>query len=182
MKDSISRLRKAWLVVLIVFLSSSSSLFCQGLGWALVKAKVHHDFPDVSRIDTRALANWLEDSKREAPLLLDVRSQVEFEVSHLANAKRIEPGSDPAKLDVPKSKPIVTYCSVGYRSSAFAAKLKEAGFKNVFNLDGSIFQWANEGRLMVRDSHPTGKVHPFNSLWGTLLEESRRAKNAAPTR
>ncbi len=173
---------KMWLLLLFVLIASTSSLFCQSVQWALVKAKVHHDFPNILRIDTRALANWLEDSKREPPLLLYVRTKAEFDVSHLAGAKRIEPGSDPAKLDVPKGKAVVTYCSVGYRSSAFAVKLREGGFENVSNLEGSIFQWANEGRPLVHNGQPTGKVHPFNNLWGTLLDKSRRAENVAPVR
>jgi hypothetical protein len=87
----------------------------------------------------------------------------------------VEPGSGPAAISIPEDKPIVTYCSVGYRSAAFAKKLSEAGYRNGTNLEGSIFRWANENRPLVHDGQPTDKVHPYNRLWGILLDKSHRA-------
>jgi hypothetical protein len=40
---------------------------------------------------------------------------------------------------------------------------------NVFNLQGSIFQWANEGRPLITNGHAVHVVHPFNERWGVLL-------------
>ena len=46
----------------------------------------------------------------------------------------------------------------------------------VYNLEGSIFKWANENRPIVNgDDKPTHLVHPYNSFFGKLLESSRRA-------
>ena len=103
------------------------------------------------------------------PVLLDVRTAAEFDVSRLAGATRVEP--DAATVALPKNTPIVTYCSVGYRSAKFAQRLQEAGFTDVRNLEGSIFQWANEGRAI----EPAGKVHPYNKKWGSLLNAPLRA-------
>jgi hypothetical protein len=75
----------------------------------------------------------------------------------------------------PLDLPIVTYCSVGYRSGAFAERLRSAGFTNVVNLEGSIFRWANEGRPLFRSARPVTEVHPYNRTWGLLLKEDRRA-------
>ncbi len=47
---------------------------------------------------------------------------------------------------------VVVYCSVGYRSEKIAEKLKAAGYKNVFNLYGGIFEWENQN-LPVYDSN-----------------------------
>jgi 3-mercaptopyruvate sulfurtransferase SseA len=69
----------------------------------------------------------------------------------------------------------VTYCSVGYRSGAFAKKLQTTGYTNVKNMSGSIFRWANEGRPVERDDHRVEKVHPYNSVWGKLLKPQLRA-------
>jgi rhodanese-related sulfurtransferase len=41
---------------------------------------------------TRELADWLEDRHRQPPVLLDVRTLEEWNVSHLARARRIDPG------------------------------------------------------------------------------------------
>ena len=40
---------------------------------------------------------------------------------------------------------------------------------NVFNLQGSIFQWANEGRLLMANDRAVHAVHPYNERWGVLL-------------
>ena len=69
----------------------------------------------------------------------------------------------------------MTYCSVGYRSGAFAQTLQEAGYSRVENLEGSIFKWANEGRPVFQDGRRVEKVHPYNDAWGKLLDPSRRA-------
>ena len=129
------------------------------------------------RITTGELATALASDNK--PVLLDVRTKAEFEVSHLEGAIRAEPGSDAAAITIPKDQTIVTYCSVGYRSGAFAKKLSEAGYRNVTNLEGSIFRWANENRPLVHEGRPTDKVHPYNRLWGLLLDESHRAANPA---
>ena len=148
--------------------------------WKLVERKVRHDFPGVPATRPEPLTRWLADPRREAPLLLDVRTRAEYDVSHLPGAIHVEPGADPATVNAPRDRPIVTYCSVGYRSAAMAERLRAAGFRDVVNLEGSIFQWANEGRPLERDGHPTTTVHPYNATWGMLLRPARRAPVVPP--
>ena len=76
---------------------------------------------------------------------------------------------------VSKETPIVTYCAVGYRSGEMATGLRAAGFTNVRNLEGSIFQWANEHRPLVRENERVSTVHPYSALWGRLLADDVRA-------
>lgn len=40
----------------------------------------------------------------------------------------------------------------------------------VYTLDGSIFEWVNEGRPVYRDGRVVAEVHPFDDRWGTLLD------------
>jgi rhodanese-related sulfurtransferase len=157
----------------LMFLMAATSGY--SLGWSLVNAKIRHDFPEVKRITTAELATWLADHNRPAPLLLDVRTQAEYAVSHLRDAEHVAPDAPASAVQAPKDRPIVTYCSVGYRSGAFAQKLNDAGFTNVVNLEGSIFAWANEGRPLVHDGAPVDKVHPYNRTWGLLLQKEYRA-------
>ncbi len=163
------------ITILALALLFASVVRGQAIGWALVNAKIRSEFPDVPRITTDELAAWLNDRSRPAPMLLDVRTRAEFEVSHLAGAKHVEPGAAASVVRESKDRAIVTYCSVGYRSGAFAKKLRAAGFTNVVNLEGSIFRWANEGRQVVRDGGSVDKVHPYNGTWGLLLKKDRRA-------
>lgn len=144
----------------------------RSLAWVILKAFLHNKFPEVKQLSTADLATWLEKTETSPPLLLDVRTSAEFAVSHLCQA-RLAP-SDPQQLqhwqDVTAATPIVVYCSVGYRSSRFAHQLQTLGYQTVFNLEGSIFQWANEGRLLCQNETTVSQVHPYDQLWGLLLK------------
>ena len=149
----------------------------RSIDWFLLKQSLRHRFPKVEWITTAQLADWLADKQRQPPVLLDVRTEDEWNVSHLPGARRVEPNasSEKATAGMPKETPIVTYCAVGYRSGALATKLRAAGFTSVRNLEGSIFQWANEHRPLVREDEPVTIVHPYSSLWGRLLIDDARA-------
>ena len=103
-------------------------------------------------------------------LLLDTRERAEYEVSHLPGAVWIgyedfDPNRLPTGLD-PATK-IVTYCSVGYRSERIGEQLQAAGFTDVHNLRGSIFEWANAGYPVVdAQNQPTQNIHGYNKKWG----------------
>ena len=144
--------------------------------WKMVDRMITSDFPKVRQLGTDSLAAWLADTSRPAPLILDVRKSEEYAVSHLQGAVRVEPGAtDFSFLDsVDSDRPIVAYCSVGYRSSDLAQKIAEAGYTNVSNLHGSIFRWANEGRPVYRDGEPVKQVHPYDRIWGVLLNSELR--------
>ena len=161
--------------ILVLALLCASATRGHAFGWALVNAKIRSEFPDVRRITTAELAAWLNDPARPAPRLLDVRTRAEFDISHLSGATHVEPGAAAVAIGGRKDQPIVTYCSVGYRSGAFAKKLGDAGYTNVANLEGSIFRWANEGRAIVSGGRPADKVHPYNRTWGLLLKRQHRA-------
>jgi hypothetical protein len=65
---------------------------------------------------------------------------------------------------------------VGYRSSRLAARLTEGGRRDVHNLKGSIFAWANEGRpLVAGDGQSAKQVHPFDAFFWKLLKPELRA-------
>ncbi|MEP6809924.1 MAG: rhodanese-like domain-containing protein [Chthoniobacterales bacterium] len=164
------------LLVVVILLALAGVAFSQGIRWTIVNWKVRHDFPQVQGISPKEVAEWTKDAKRDQPVLLDVRTKAEYDVSHIHGAQRVEPGSEASAIELAKGRPIVTYCSVGYRSGAFAKKLDEAGYKNVHNMSGSIFQWANDGYPVESDGHPVQKVHPYNEEWGKLLKEPLRAK------
>ena len=53
---------------------------------------------------------------------------------------------------------------------ALAEKLRARGIENVFNLEGSLFQWANEGRPLYRGEERVYQAHPYDEEWGQLLD------------
>jgi rhodanese-related sulfurtransferase len=149
----------------------------RSVDWFLLKKSLRHRFAKIEWISTSELADWLADKQRPAPVLLDVRTPEEWNVSHLHGARRVEPNApaESVAADLPKQTPIVTYCAVGYRSGEIADRLRAAGFSNVRNLEGSIFQWANEHRPLVRGDERVSTVHPYSTFWGRLLNNDVRA-------
>lgn len=120
-----------------------------------------------------------EKLNRKDVVVLDTRSAKEFSVSHLPDAQFV--GYDHFDItqvkDIPKDKEVVVYCSVGYRSEKVGEKLKEAGFQNVSNMYGGIFQWKNEDYDVVNQKGKvTDSVHVYNKRWGKWLEEGKGIK------
>ena len=160
------------LIVLAVAL-----LGLRSVDWFLLKKSLRHKFAKIEWISTSELAAWLANDRRPAPVLLDVRTPEEWNVSHLPGARWVDPNAsaENAARDLSKETPIVTYCAVGYRSGEMTNRLRAAGFTNVRNLEGSIFQWANEHRPLVRGDERVSTVHPYNAFWGRLLNDDVRA-------
>lgn len=137
--------------------------------WPGMKKMIREKFPEVRQIPPAKLSEWLTQS--QPPLLFDARAPKEYAVSHLLNAQPAENEQQALNQlkDTPKDRQIVIYCSVGYRSSVLAQQLQQAGFTNVFNLEGSIFEWANEGRPVYQGNQKVKTVHPFDQKWGKYL-------------
>ncbi|MUL38043.1 rhodanese-like domain-containing protein [Gloeocapsopsis dulcis] len=148
----------------------------RSLAFRILKHLIRRKFPTVQWLTTQELAQW-QNSQKPQPVLLDARDAAEYQLSHLQQAQRIDPQQpDLSDLTQSQDTPIVVYCSVGYRSAKIATKLAEAGYKHVYNLEGSIFQWINEGRPVFQDSNQTTQVHPYDRRWGQLLKSKYRAK------
>ncbi|NBB86451.1 MAG: rhodanese-like domain-containing protein [Bacteroidetes bacterium] len=170
------------LLILTLFFFSVFTLFgCRdGIAWEAVERMIERDYPAAQPLSTDSLHTWLGDETVAPPVLLDVRKAEEYAVSHLEGAMRVDPNTTDFTFlaDRTRETPIVAYCSVGYRSAAIAERLQEAGFTNVYNLHGSIFEWANNGYPVVRDGKVVDEVHPYDRLWGQLLERSYRTYEA----
>jgi rhodanese-related sulfurtransferase len=160
-----------------LLMAVSALLGLRSVDWFLLKKSLRHKFSKIEWISTSELAEWLSSKRQPAPVLLDVRTVEEWNVSHLPGARRVEPDAtaENAAKGLSNERSIVTYCAVGYRSGEVAERLRAAGFSNVRNLEGSIFQWANEHRPLVHDNETVTRVHPYNSFWGRLLNDDVRA-------
>jgi len=106
--------------------------------------------------------------------ILDAREQNEYNVSHLKNAVFVGYNhfnlAKTTKQLTNKQQPIVVYCSLGIRSEDIAEKLKKAGYTDVFNLYGGIFEWKNKGFSVFNlQNKETQKVHAYSKNWGKWL-------------
>jgi len=107
------------------------------------------------------------DKTKDAQLV-DVRTSGEFKNGHLKNAMNIDwNGGDfiekAAALD--KNKPVFVYCMSGPRSTAAAAKLRELGYKNVYEMQGGMMKWRNADLPEIKTSTAKGiTLAQYNDL------------------
>ncbi len=93
-------------------------------------------------ISPRALAQALDGA--DAPLLLDVREPMEFQINRLPNAVLMPFGSLPERLaEIDGTRSVVAYCHVGIRSVRAVELLRAAGFR-ARNLQGGIEAWIDQ--------------------------------------
>ncbi len=120
---------------------------------------------DVPPIGCKDLETMLQ---HDQVLLLDAREPSEYEVSHIAGARHAGYTQfDIGILEgVRHDEHIVVYCSIGYRSEKIARQLIKQGYSNVYNLYGSIFEWANDGKPLVdQQGEITQRIHTYNRKW-----------------
>lgn len=137
----------------------------------LLKAHNKHNIPYIS-------VEELATPKTKA-IILDARELKEYETSHLKNAIFIGYdtfNADSLQLKLPnKKQQIVVYCSLGIRSETIAAKLQKAGYENVYNLYGGIFEWKNKGFKVVNpEGKKTEDIHTFNKEWSKWLTKGNK--------
>jgi len=132
-------------------------------------------FPGVEAIAVAELAAYM--AQHPEALLVDVRSPVEQGVSRLPGAisqTEFEAmyGADPQN-DPQAPRPVVVYCTVGYRSGLYASQLAARGWQAV-NLAGSILAWTHaQGTLVDPQGQPTDQVHVYGALWDLAAEGYR---------
>ncbi len=110
---------------------------------------------------------------QEKMVVLDIRSEKEFVVSHIKGAELIDYDSFSKKKvkHLDKNTKVIVYCSVGYRSERIGEKLQAMGFSDVNNLYGGIFQWKNEDFEVVDPKGiNTDYVHTYNEKWSKWLK------------
>ncbi len=87
-------------------------------------------------------------------ITLDVRTPGEFMGGYIDGAKNIDFQSgnfenEIAALD--KNATYAVYCRSGNRSGQAVKVMHDAGFHNVYNLNGGVIDWANAGLPLVNN-------------------------------
>ncbi len=85
--------------------------------------------------------------KNEDLILIDCREQGEWDEAHIKEAQFLPLSNfeEEMKKLTDTSKTIVCQCRSGKRSLNAAAMLQDEGFENLFNLEGGILAWMDEG-------------------------------------
>jgi len=173
----------------LAFLMITTGFVLCGFRWSLLYGDLHwqdidealdQDFPTVRNLSVDELRSML--AKKREIVLVDAREPEEYLVSHLP-AALLKSEFQQQKIELDRL--VVAYCSVGLRSAKFVRQLQEQGYRNVYNLRGSIFMWANKGYPLEENGRPAVRVHPYNERWGRLLRTelwSTGNKREAPGR
>jgi len=119
---------------------------------------------DINHIDAKDLMLKMEQKSYDS-ILVDARSRGEQLVSMI-------PGAVPKDVFEKnkknfKDKEIITYCTIGGRSSSFARKLNSEGFKTS-SLKGGVLAWAHAGGVFDSQGQQTKKVKFLNDAWDIL--------------
>ena len=121
--------------------------------------------------DVNGFANLIADPD---VVLLDVRTEKEFNEGHLANALNIDIKQsgfvEKAKAVLPIDKTIAVYCRSGKRSALAAVQLAPEGYK-VVNLEGGILAWKEAGKPVETDTKTeTYEVDAFTTKNGKTVK------------
>ena len=157
-------------VLTLLFCSNAQSQDCvESTAYQLtLKTLLSHSVPEIC-------ADAVNQSDSNI-VFLDAREVEETNVSGLKNS--IPVGYDNFNLktvkNIPKNSKIIVYCSVGYRSEKVAEKLIKAGYTDVSNLYGGIFEWVNKGNYTYKNDTITTKIHAYNKAWGLWVTKGEK--------
>ncbi len=87
-------------------------------------------------------------------ITLDVRTQGEYAEGHLEGAQLIDFQSGNFEKEISsldKNATYAVYCRSGNRSGQAVKVMHDAGFHNVYNLNGGVIDWANAGLPLVNN-------------------------------
>ncbi|GLC34079.1 hypothetical protein PLESTF_000171800 [Pleodorina starrii] len=129
------------------------------------------EFRDVPEVTAQVLHDWLlqaQASEAPAPLLVDVRTPAEQQVSMLPGPDAVTQREfEERGPEAFRGRRIVCYCTAGYRSGLFADKSRRSHGLDTYNLRGGILAWTQAGYPLTdpRDGAPTRRVHVFSKDW-----------------
>lgn len=121
------------------YISTLLTVLCLSLS---TFATAHNHSLNESDISKAQLTKMLKE--KQDFLLLDVRSNEEFQQMHIPTAVNIaydKVSQNLNKLTPYKNKKIVVYCRSGRRAGVAINILKSNGFTNVLHLDGDMQGW-----------------------------------------
>ncbi|MDH4057260.1 MAG: rhodanese-related sulfurtransferase [Cyclobacteriaceae bacterium] len=148
----------------------------------LVRNKIVADGLDDSTFDVTNSGIHLDAkeyntlSENKDTIVVDMRNHYESEVGHFKNA--ICPDVDTFREALPvvekmlqdkKDKNIIMYCTGGIRCEKASAWMKHKGFRNVFQLNGGIIEYARQAHEQSLENKFIGKNFVFDERLGERI-------------
>lgn len=99
----------------------------------------------MQQLTAAQLKQWLDDSARDKPVLIDVREPWEFDVCRIEGAKPVPMRSIPARfIELKRDVETVVICHHGARSYQVCMFLEQQGFGKLYNLYGGMAAWSRD--------------------------------------
>lgn len=108
---------------------------------ALIANEIHGSRTGGKRLGALEAVRLIND--RDA-VVVDVRPAADFKKGHLLNAVNIPAAKiaeRAAEISKDKSKPVIVYCALGSTQVDAAAKLRQLGYSEVYQLRGGMNGW-----------------------------------------
>lgn len=93
-------------------------------------------------ITVEELVDWRQSGR--AHQLIDVREPYEYEITNLGGVLIPLSALSDRIGELTRDQPIVIHCRSGQRSARALRQLKEAGFRELYNLEGGLLAWAEK--------------------------------------
>ncbi len=95
----------------------------------------------------------MENINNPAFVIIDVRSEKEFDAGHIPGAVNIEFnsgqfGKNIGSLD--RNKTYLLYCRTGLTSEIVISAFKDLGFREAYHIFGGLTEWIQKGYPVVR--------------------------------
>lgn len=93
---------------------------------------------------------WSLIQSKPGLVILDVRTQSEYDEAHIEGAILIPVQELPDRLDeLSKNDEILVYCRTGNRSSTAVGIMEDDGFSKIYHMNQGISVWLSEGLPVV---------------------------------
>nr|HMP29576.1 rhodanese-related sulfurtransferase [Saprospiraceae bacterium] len=139
---------------------------------------------DVTDIGTHLKAKEFNELAEDPnTVIVDMRNHYESEVGHFINA--ITPDVETFREELPlveqmledkKDKNLLLYCTGGIRCEKASAYFKHKGFKNVYQLEGGIIEYARQVNNQGLENRFIGKNFVFDERLGERISNDIIAK------
>ena len=126
------------------------SLALAAITLALVATEVARLFRGYKTVQPAGLTALVN---RDNALVVDLRPIGDFEKGHIPGSKNVQMSQfDPEskQLAAARALPVVLVCKAGQSAGAAAKRLKQAGFEQVYVLEGGIQAWQQADLPLAR--------------------------------
>lgn len=123
-------------------------------------------FPNVFEVSADRAAAFADSADA---LWLDVRTARERKVSVIEGA--VDQRTFDQHREAWAGRPVIVYCTVGYRSGLATRELREEGIE-AYNLAGGVLAWIHAAGTLVdgRSGDATQRVHVYGRRWNLVPE------------